>query len=185
MEADWEFEVGGDAPVIEASWPGFVDLRSNPERAGQLPEAVQFPALAQVLHQLNAAASPVWTSKCDLWPRLEASDFALDEMDAPSGCAWAMGCYVDLLPRSDRQWSQPAMVADACKQVCSLLHDVPLRCCRVDLVIRRAFFTPELAGLGITAYLTSCGQSESEAAVVFQAALTAFAGALCGHSTVK
>ena len=33
MEADWEFEVGGDAPVIEARWPGFVDLRRNPERA--------------------------------------------------------------------------------------------------------------------------------------------------------
>ncbi len=32
MEADWEFEVGGDAPVIEAHWPGFVDLRQNPEQ---------------------------------------------------------------------------------------------------------------------------------------------------------
>ena len=26
MEADWELEIGGDAPVIEADWPGFVDL---------------------------------------------------------------------------------------------------------------------------------------------------------------
>jgi len=38
MEADWEFEVGPDtaglaAPVIDACWPGFVDLRHNPERA--------------------------------------------------------------------------------------------------------------------------------------------------------
>jgi hypothetical protein len=30
MEADWEFEVGGDAPVIDALWPGFVDLRLSP-----------------------------------------------------------------------------------------------------------------------------------------------------------
>jgi hypothetical protein len=40
MEADWEFEVGGDAPVIEAPWPGFVDLRLHPERAWQLSEAL-------------------------------------------------------------------------------------------------------------------------------------------------
>jgi hypothetical protein len=184
MEADWEFEVGGDAPVIEAHWPGFVDLRQNPERAFELPEAVQFPALAQVLQQLNVAASPVWTSKCDLWPHLEADEFAPDDMDAPPGCACAIGGYIDLLPRSDQQWSQPA-IATACKSLCNLLHERPLRCCRVDLVIRRAFFTPELMGFGITAYLTSCGQSEDEAAVAFQAALAAFTGALCTHSTVK
>ena len=29
MEADWEVEVGGGAPVIEAFWPGFVDLRGG------------------------------------------------------------------------------------------------------------------------------------------------------------
>ena len=33
MEADWEFEVGGDAPVIDACWPGFVDLRRIPGAA--------------------------------------------------------------------------------------------------------------------------------------------------------
>ena len=41
MEADWEFEVGGDAPVIEACWEGFIDLRKTPERARQLPEAAR------------------------------------------------------------------------------------------------------------------------------------------------
>ena len=33
------------------------------------------------------------------------------------------------------------MAADGCKRVCSLLRAVPLRCCRADLVIRRAFIT--------------------------------------------
>ena len=28
MEADWEVEIGGGAPVIDALWPGFVDLRA-------------------------------------------------------------------------------------------------------------------------------------------------------------
>ncbi|MGA3263588.1 MAG: hypothetical protein ABSC47_06045 [Terracidiphilus sp.] len=186
MEADWEFEVGGDAPVIEAQWPGFADLRSSPERAWQLPEAAQLPALAEALARLNELASPVWTSKCDLWPRLEADAFDPDELDAPPGCAaHAMGCYIDLLPRSDQQWPQPAMAAAACKHVCSLLRAVPLRCCRADLVIRRAFITPELEGLGITAYLTSSGESKDEATVALRAALAAFVDAVCGHSTLE
>ena len=44
MEADWEVEVGGGSPVIEALWPGFVDLRLYPERIGEIQEAAGFPA---------------------------------------------------------------------------------------------------------------------------------------------
>jgi hypothetical protein len=187
MEADWEFEVGGDAtvPVIDAQWAGFVDLRQSPERAWQLPEAAQLPALAEVLAKLNEASSPVWSSKCDVWPHLEPDEFDPDELDAPPGCACAMGCYIDLLHRIDRQWAEPDKAAADCKHVCGLLSAVPLRCCRVDLVIRRAIITPELMSLGITAYLTSCSRSDAEAAVALQAALEAFADAFCGHSTIK
>ncbi len=42
MEVDWEVEVGGGAPVIEALWMGFVDLRRNPERLGEIAEAANF-----------------------------------------------------------------------------------------------------------------------------------------------
>jgi hypothetical protein len=185
MEADWEFEIGGDAPVIEVQWPGFVDLRQSPERSRQLPEDAQLPTLAEVLAKLNAVSSPVWTSKCGVWPRLEPDEFDPDELDAPSGCTYAMGCYIDLLHRNDQQWVVPDMAAAACKQLCSLLRAVPLRCCRVDLIIRRAFITTELMGLGITACLSSCGESEGEATVALQAALAAFASALCGHSTLE
>ena len=196
MEADWEFEVGGgapigeapvsEAPVLNALWPGFVDLRRNPERAGQLPEAAQLPALAEVLAMLNAVASPVWTSKCDVWPIAEPNEFDPDELDAPSGCAaHAMGCYIDLLPKTDQQWGLPAKAAAECKQVCSLLRAVPLRCCRADLVIRRAFITPNLTDLGITAYLTACGPSPDEAKQTLQDALAAFARVLSGYSTLE
>jgi hypothetical protein len=42
--------------------------------------------------------------------------------------------------------------------VCTVLRAVPLRCCRVDLIIRRAFITPATERtLGITAYFTACG----------------------------
>ena len=177
--------MGGDAPAIEAHWTGFVDLQRAPERAWQLPETGQLPALADTLARLNTAGSPVWTSKCDVWPHLEAGEFDPGELDASPDCAThAMGCYIDLLPRSDRQWALPEMVAAECKQVCNLLHAVPLRCCRADLVIRRAFVTPDLMGLGITAYLTSCGESNGEAEGKLQAALAAFTDAFRGHSTL-
>ncbi len=62
MEADWEFEIGGGAPVIEAWWPGFVDLRRNLASIADIPEAVEVPALGDVLIRLNGHSSPVWTT---------------------------------------------------------------------------------------------------------------------------
>ena len=184
MEADWEFELGPDAagfaaPVIEAHWAGFVDLQRQPERAVDLPETAQFPALADALVKLNAADSPVWTSKCDYWPHLETGEFDPDELDAPSGCsAHAMGCFIDLLPRSNPAWDLPEMAEKACKRICGLVNAVPLRCCRADLVIRRAIVTPEIMDLGVTAFLTVCGESPAEAKRTLEAALAAFTDAL-------
>jgi hypothetical protein len=184
MEADWEFELGADAagqaaPVIDAAWPGWVDLRRSPELARQLPEAAQFPALAEALMRLNGAASPVWSCKCDYWPGLEAEEFDADELDAPHGCSnHAIGCYIDLLPASDGQWPNPEVIEKACKRWCGLLRAVPLRCCRVDLVVRRAVLSAERTGLGITVYLTACGASSEEAAERLEAALAAFTDAL-------
>ena len=186
MEADWEFEVGGDAPVIEGQWPGFIDLRSSPERAVQLPEATQLTALAEALEKLNLPTSPVWTSKCDFWPQLESDAFDSDELDAsPGSAACAMGCYIDLLPRDGQQWAQPTIAEAVCKRVCSLLRAVPLGCSRADLVIRRAFITADRMDLGITAYLSSCGPSSAEAEWTLAAALTALTDALGSHSTLE
>lgn len=189
MQADWEFEVGRDAPIIDAHWPGFVDLRLTPDRAGQLPESAQFPALAKALVQLNGSTSPFWSSKCDFWPRLEAGEFDLDEMDAPPGrSTYAVGCYLDLLPNSDARWALPEAAAAACKRLCATLRVIPLECCRVDLVIRRAIVSAVTLDLGITAYLTACGETEEEAAGALEAALLAFANAsrcVGSQSTLK
>jgi hypothetical protein len=186
MEADWEFEIGVDATTIDSCWPGLVDLRLAPERSWDLPETGQLPALAEALARLNAADSPVWTSKCDFWPHLEPDEFDADELDAPPcRAAHAMGCYIDLLPTTDRQWALPAMAEAWCKRICGLLRAAPLRCCRADLVIRRAWIEPELMSLGITAYLTSCGASFSEARQTLQAALAAFTDAFRSRSTLE
>jgi hypothetical protein len=186
MEADWEFEVGGDAPIIEVRWPGYVDLRRAPEQARHLPEAADLPALSDALLKLNAAASPVWTSKCDVWPALDSADFDPDELDAlPESATHAMGCYIDILPTSEHQWPTPAAAAAACKHICGILHAIPLRCCRVDLIIRRADITPDVNDLGITAYFTACGASHADAAHALGDTLAVFADALCRHSTLQ
>lgn len=191
MEADWEIEIGGESPVIEAHWPGFVDLHLHPERSSQLPEAAGFPALAEALEVLNAANSPVWTSKCDVWPVVDADGMDADELDAPAGCdARAIGGYIDVLPTDERKWDSASIAAADCKGLCGRLREVPLRCCRVDLVVRQAMFdsTQMAAGsmrLGMTAYFTACGSTEAEAAGTFQGLLGAFARVLAARSTLE
>lgn len=178
--------MGVGAPVIDALWPGFIDLRVTPERAGDLAEAVQLPGLAPALKRLNAAYSPVWTSKCDFWPVLQAEDFDADELDAPSGCsAHAMGVYIDLLPKSDSAWSLPHLAEAECKRLCGLMAAVPLRCCRADLVVRRALTGMVGTELGITAYITACGATIPDASRTLEAALAVFADALCPDSTLQ
>jgi hypothetical protein len=186
MEADWEIEIGAHAPVIDVRWLGFVDLRRHPELARQLPEATELPALAEALARLNGNDSPVWTSKCDVWPEVDFAGIDLDELDAPAGCAaYAMGCYIDLLPRSELQWATPVEIADDSKKLCGLLKAVSLRCCRMDLVIRQARLSPDKMGMGMTAYLTCCGSSDAQARTVLKAALAAFAEAFTAESKLE
>lgn len=176
MEADWEIEIGNGVPVIEAHWPGFVELRLCPERASLLAETHQLPGLAEALLRLNAPNSPLWTSKCDVFTPDEIDP---DELDAPpEGAAVALACYIDLLPRSGDLWSDPIAAAGWCRRTCADIKAVPIRCCRADLVIRHALIAPEPMGLGITAYLTACGAHRESAASVLQVALDVFANSI-------
>ena len=169
MEADWEVEIGGDAPVIDGCWDGLVDLRRAPERATELAESQQLSGLAEALAQLNSPVSPVWTSKCDVW---QPEGFAPDEMNAATEEGeWGLACYIDLLPRTDQQWKSPEGAIDACRVFCSRLHEAPLRCSRVDLVVRQAWIASRAESVGITAYLTACGRSLDQASKLLTTAL--------------
>jgi len=186
LQADWEFEVGGDAPVIDTLWQGFVDLRAAPERVSDLPGTAQLPGLAAALAKLNSEGSPVRRSKCDFLPVLEREEFDADELDAPSGCSThAVACYIDILPRADHAWSLPQPAEAACKLFCGRLGAVPLRCCRVDLIVRRALIALNRMDLGMTAYITACGPTPAQAARTLEEALIAFADALCPSSTLQ
>lgn len=178
MEADWEVEVGGKARVIEAQWAGFVDLRAAPEDARRLMEAGQLPALAPALARLNAAGSPVWTSKCDVWP---LDGFDPDELDAPRETALrGMGCYIDLLPGREGQWPTADAAAAWCQRLCARLREIALRGCRVDCVVRGAHIDGEELVYGVTAYLGAAGPDAAAASDVLSAALAAFADSVAG-----
>lgn len=177
MQADWEVEVGGEAAVIDALWPGFVDLRVTPERAHDLSEAKVLPALADALAQLNAPASPVWTSKCDVW---SVSQREIDrfELDAPSENATrAQACYIDLLPASE-SWNSPEDAVAFCRELTHRLHAAPISSCRVDLMVRSAVAALGSSSTGITGYLTACGPTEARALEQLCRALAAFVDAV-------
>lgn len=183
MEADWEVEIGREAPVIDAAWPGLIDLRADPNRIHEIAEAALLPGLAQALLMLNAPRSPVWTSKCDLW---EPPDFDPDEMEADRAQAkQALACYLDLLPRGASQWTSPEMTVAACKSWCRALHSIALPNCRADFIVRRACITANCESLGVTAYVTACGAELPSAQRALTAALVIAAETVASDSSIS
>lgn len=175
MEADWEFEIGGSAPVIDAAWSGFIDLQIDPDRVREIAEIDQLPALREALVRLNAHHSPVSTAKCDVW---QPEEFDPDELDAdPEDAVQCLACYVDLLSRT-QQWSLPEIAQQSCESWRATLRNIPLTNCRVDLVIRQAWLIPDLRDIGVTAYVTACGSDLSSARAALNAALDALTDAI-------
>jgi hypothetical protein len=188
MEADWEVEIGPGAPIIEAFWPAFVDLRTAPERIREIEEASKFPALADALMRLNKADtykpdsapdSPVWTAKCDLWTLQQCDP---DEMHAVSEeCATGLACYIDLMPREGLVFSGLPETESWARALVIRLRRSSCRCSRTDLVIRRAY-AGNVEGLGVTVYIAACGTDSVAAANTLVTALAVFVDALCGYS---
>jgi len=182
MEADWEVEIGGGAPVIEALWPGFVDLRRSPERLGEIAETAALPALADLLRALNGPASPLWTAKCDQWEP-DPEERTVPEWNSPAAVSdaavqpAAMACYVDLLPVEGRVFAQWPQAEQFCREWVARLDPFPLPNCRVDLIVRQAF-AGEAEGFGVTAYISGTGMDRSASAQALKAALVAFAGSI-------
>jgi hypothetical protein len=196
MEADWEIEIGPGAPILDAHWSGLADLRRQPELAHELPEAAILPGLADALERLNTSATPfnMWTSKCDVWQVAEGQDIDPYEFEATAEeTRFAWGCYIDLLPVSDQQWGQiwdpqtstPSAAVARCKAVCNRLRSEPMRCCRVDLVIRRAAITETTMDTGITAYVTACGATSNEAKAMLSKALARFVDGIRPQAQVE
>jgi hypothetical protein len=178
MEADWEVEIGPEAPVIDALWPGFIDLRRTPERIGEIAEARQFPALAEALLRMNKSSSRIWTSKCDLWTLDPSSgQWDPDEMDATSAeSVAALACYIDLLGSVTSVFAGLDKAETWARATVYRLRQTVCHCCRVDLIIRRAFEQDQEV-LGITVYTTACGADTVAAERALSDALMALVSA--------
>ena len=176
MEADWEVEIGPEAPVIEALWSEFVDLRATPERLSEIAEGNQLPALSSALTALNAAESPFWTTKCDVWT---PDSIDPDEMAASlEESAATQACYIDLLPRGTLVFPDLAIAERWAHATVDVLRRLPGFCCRVDLILRQAL-VGEIEGFGVTAYLSGCGTDGVNANIALSSALIAFTKVLC------
>jgi len=182
MEADWEFDIGGDAPVIEANWSGFVDLRAHPKRVSELSECRELPALADALVALNATDSPVWTSKTDVFvpERIDPDEIAASTNEATHAAA----CYIDLLPRGERAWANLETAERVCKQICAELRVIDLSRCRVDVIVRTAVLA-ERDDLGATVYVMACGPTEADARSRLGECLEAFIRVLVSGESLR
>ncbi len=169
MECDWEVEIAPEGPVIDAAWSGYIDLRLTPSRISQIHEAVQLPALHDVLIQLNSNSSPVWTAKCDVWV---PDSFDHREMDAsPEAAISGLASYIDLIPADAHLASVLDDVVDWCRRLCLDLKARPSSRCRIDAIVRRACITTDAEGFGVTMYVSACGLSPEEASKALSFAL--------------
>ena len=171
--------MGGGAPVIEALWPGFVDLREQPERVAEIAEAAAFPPLAGLLRALNAADSLMWTAKCDVWePGLTATGTAVSASFADSKVEQpTLACYVDLLPRAGQVFAQWQEAEAFCRECVARLEPIALLDCHVELIVRQAI-AGAADGFGVTAYCSAAGPNRAAASEALTAVLAAFADSI-------
>jgi hypothetical protein len=186
MLAEWSAECSADDPVLVVPWSDpsdstgnrrFIDLRENPYDLDHLPEAEHYPPLMHALRALNAARSPVFTAKCDVWQleaeELEAlrTDLDVGADEAPAG----FGSYIDTL------WRERSIFASFHLQEQMLhrliRHAAPLDrpYAMLDCILRPAMV--DLAGpqegFAVSLYVKALGHDEQSAEENWAAALDA------------
>jgi hypothetical protein len=174
VEADWSVEIGADLPIVAVPWEGFVDLRREPLLAQSLAETTTAPALAQMLVKLNAAAAPVFTSKCDLWTLaaddIDPLEFEASREDAQVGTA----CYIDVIARDPTIFASFTLHEAWVRAATAELREMVLSQARVELVVREAL-VDDLEGFAVTLYTAACSSKEAGVQSTFRDALEAAA----------
>ena len=173
MEADWAVEVGPEMPTIVVPWEGFVDLRQNTWTASEdIPESAGHSSLRQALIVLNSGESPVFTSKCDVWP-LDGNELDPDEFGARSEHAQSgFASYIDVVACDSALLSSFEYHEFLVRRITEELRSLGILNGRVDLVIRPAMIDP-LQGFGVTIYAAGCGTEKATAYRAWEAVLEA------------
>ena len=197
MQADWSVECGPDDPVVVLPWQSedgslrYVDLRLAPSGVEEILEAKQYPPLAAALRRWNAAGSPVFTAKCDVW------SYPADLFDAEDfpGFEFAQGSYIDLV-RTDMDIYRNFVACEQQLRVwTSTARAIALEQCRCEWTLRSALiFPPEaavapvppsaaMAGFATTLYVWGYGSSPEEAGSAWANALEALIEPLLPNET--
>jgi hypothetical protein len=172
MEADWAVEVGSNLPGIELPWEGFVDLRLAQSAIGEIVEAGSHPALLTALSLLNSEASPLFTSKCDVWT-LRSDEIDPDEFDANAEDARAgFASYIDILQLDPEKFASFEYHEGWVRSLTAALRAIALSNGRVDFVVRAAAVDSK-SGYGLTLYAAGCGRDDSTASAAWEAVLHA------------
>jgi hypothetical protein len=172
MEADWAVEIGSGLDRIDADWAGFVDLGQQPEAIETVAEAAHSAALREALLLLNSAASPVFTSKCDVWP-LAADEIDPLEFDASAETALCgIASYIDVIAREPVRCASFERHEAWVREAALKLRRDGARNGRVDWVVRAATAKGR-EGFGITLYAAGCGADTEAAGAAWGDALRA------------
>jgi hypothetical protein len=170
VQADYEIELGPDAPALEVPWRSpdghsrYFDLRARPELLLEISEAADNPELAKFLSTVNSPRSLFQTAKCDCWFSDE-----IEEAEQIYEAKWKFASYVDLF------FAEPATQIDlesyrtTSSKLAQLLGKAPEISAAAEFMVRRCYFhrTNDMDqsedGFCITFYLSGYGDDEEQA----------------------
>ena len=193
MLSDWTAECGPDDPVLVVPWSDpdnpsrhFIDLRENPYDLDWLEEAAQHPPLLQALRALNAARSPVFSAKCDVW-EMEADE--LDplriELDLiPEDASSGIASYIDLVWRERSIFVSLHQHEQLIHRISRLVAPLDHHYATVECALRPALLdlTGPQEGFAISLYVKALGHDRVAAEQHWGEALNDLATLLRGRA---
>lgn len=178
IQATWAIALGEDSPVLVVPWQdedgrvAYVDLRAQPERIGEIPEARENPVLAHALARFNAPGSPWATAKCDRWA-LDEDDLSTAALDLDVESAQAgIGSYIDFYYRDAARFASLEGHRELLQQL-TRAAEAAAGAAILELVLRRCI-VESAEGYAITAFLYAIGEDEAQAEAKWVAALATF-----------
>lgn len=181
MLTEWSAECAIDDPIMEVPWTSpdgalrWVDLRTDPNALDEITEADEHPSLLAALRALNASRSPVYTSKCDVWPMDadELSNLRDELLLEPDVAAAGITSYIDLVFADRATFASRHQSEQMLHRIDRLARELPHSLAKLELVLRPAVVDLGAVqeGYAITLYVKGCGVDEFEATERWSAAL--------------
>lgn len=176
-----ELDPGDD--TLEIPWASptqpdlrYIDLKAHPEEIDRLQECRNYPAFADFLRQVNSAASPFRTAKCDVWTTTGLAEDERLDFKLP----FKVASYMDLLfddPDLNSQFETHPQLGE---RLGEHLGDLRLQA-QMEICSRRCLFHPEERwGYYLTLFVHAYGATPQEAEEEWNRAIAALGNALAG-----